>query len=59
MSLSSHCCELIKGADTGEKPFACSYPGCGKKFPRPDQLKRHMGVHDGKEKGRGTRKVGK
>jgi uncharacterized Zn-finger protein len=42
--------------DTGERPFACVYPGCGKRFPRPDQLKRHMGVHDSvKEAGRTSR----
>lgn len=43
--------------DTGERPFACAFPGCGKRFPRPDQLKRHMGVHDnGTVKGkRGSR----
>ncbi|KAL7423341.1 zinc-finger protein [Cryptotrichosporon argae] len=33
---------------TGERPFACAHPGCEKRFPRPDQLKRHMAVHDGK-----------
>ncbi|WWC86046.1 uncharacterized protein L201_000917 [Kwoniella dendrophila CBS 6074] len=32
--------------DTGERPFSCAHPGCGKKFSRPDQLKRHMLVHD-------------
>ncbi|WWD16380.1 hypothetical protein CI109_100806 [Kwoniella shandongensis] len=31
---------------TGERPFACAHPGCGKRFTRPDQLKRHMKVHD-------------
>ncbi|TYJ51545.1 hypothetical protein B9479_007883 [Cryptococcus floricola] len=31
---------------TGERPFACAHPGCGKKFSRPDQLKRHMIVHN-------------
>lgn len=31
---------------TGERPFACSHPGCGKKFSRPDQLKRHMTIHN-------------
>nr|XP_019014737.1 uncharacterized protein I206_00823 [Kwoniella pini CBS 10737]OCF53518.1 hypothetical protein I206_00823 [Kwoniella pini CBS 10737] len=31
---------------TGERPFSCSHPGCGKKFSRPDQLKRHMLVHN-------------
>ena len=32
--------------DTGERPFACVFRGCGKRFSRPDQLKRHMGVHE-------------
>ncbi|ORY29776.1 hypothetical protein BCR39DRAFT_530976 [Naematelia encephala] len=31
---------------TGERPFACHHPGCGRCFARPDQLKRHMGVHE-------------
>ncbi|WVR03700.1 hypothetical protein IAU60_000695 [Kwoniella sp. DSM 27419] len=31
---------------TGERPFACAHPNCGKRFSRPDQLKRHMSVHD-------------
>ncbi|CAD6579818.1 MAG: zinc-finger protein [Tremellales sp. Tagirdzhanova-0007] len=42
---------------TGERPFACAYPGCGKRFPRPDQLKRHMSVHDGDRLGRGKKGV--
>ncbi|KIR96318.1 specific RNA polymerase II transcription factor [Cryptococcus deuterogattii 2001/935-1] len=41
---------------TGERPFACSHPGCGKKFSRPDQLKRHMTIHNkaSAEKRRGS-----
>ncbi|KAK8861697.1 hypothetical protein IAR55_002520 [Kwoniella newhampshirensis] len=31
---------------TGERPFACAHSGCEKRFTRPDQLKRHMKVHD-------------
>ncbi|EIW66520.1 hypothetical protein TREMEDRAFT_72363 [Tremella mesenterica DSM 1558] len=31
---------------TGEKPFHCPHPSCGKRFARPDQMKRHMIVHD-------------
>lgn len=31
---------------TGERPFACNHPGCGRAFSRPDQLKRHMLVHE-------------
>lgn len=34
---------------TGERPFKCSHPGCNKRFARPDQLKRHQGVHLAKE----------
>ena len=41
--------------DTGERPFACSFAGCGKRFPRPDQLKRHMAVHDADRRGKGKR----
>ena len=41
--------------DTGERPFACSFAGCGKRFPRPDQLKRHMAVHDADRPGKGKR----
>lgn len=37
---------------TGERPFACSHPGCGRRFSRPDQLKRHALVHDAAHKGR-------
>ncbi|WRT63946.1 uncharacterized protein IL334_000873 [Kwoniella shivajii] len=40
-------------ADTGERPFACAHPGCGKKFSRPDQLKRHMIVHEKASNGLG------
>ncbi|KAL1409079.1 zinc-finger protein [Vanrija albida] len=42
---------------TGERPFACTHPGCGKKFTRPDQLKRHMLVHDASHKGRAAAKA--
>ena len=30
---------------TGERPFACDYKGCGKRFRRNDQLKRHQKIH--------------
>lgn len=30
----------------------CVFPGCGKRFVRLDQLKRHMGVH--RKKGTGV-----
>lgn len=30
---------------TGERPFVCTYPGCGKKFTRGDGLHTHMKTH--------------
>ncbi|KAF8518052.1 hypothetical protein BU17DRAFT_49371 [Hysterangium stoloniferum] len=30
---------------TGVRPYACPYPGCGKRFARPDQVSRHKNVH--------------
>lgn len=30
---------------TGEKPHACSFPGCLKRFSRSDELKRHLRTH--------------
>ncbi|KAJ1947956.1 hypothetical protein EC988_005376, partial [Linderina pennispora] len=32
---------------TGEKPHACTHPGCGKCFSRSDELTRHMRIHKG------------
>ena len=33
---------------SGEKPFECSWTGCGKRFARSDELARHMRTHTGK-----------
>ena len=30
---------------TGEKPHACTFPGCGKRFSRSDELTRHSRIH--------------
>jgi len=30
---------------TGEKPYACSYEGCGKAFSESGNLKTHMKTH--------------
>ena len=34
---------------TGEKPFPCPFPGCGKVFARSENLKIHKRTHTGKE----------
>lgn len=34
----------------GEKPFGCSWAGCGKKFARSDELSRHRRTHTGEKK---------
>uniref|UniRef100_A0A5F5PR02 Zic family member 3 n=1 Tax=Equus caballus TaxID=9796 RepID=A0A5F5PR02_HORSE len=40
---------------TGEKPFPCPFPGCGKIFARSENLKIHKRTHTGKGKGRRAR----
>jgi zinc finger protein CreA/MIG len=30
---------------TGEKPFACTFPSCEKRFSRSDELTRHSRIH--------------
>jgi len=30
---------------TGEKPFACPFPDCGRRFGRSDEVTRHLPVH--------------
>lgn len=35
---------------TGEKPFPCPFPGCGKVFARSENLKIHKRTHTGKSK---------
>ena len=32
---------------TGEKPYVCSWPGCGWRFARSDELTRHKRKHTG------------
>ena len=34
---------------TGEKPFQCLYPGCGKRFSRPENMKIHKRTHTGEK----------
>lgn len=33
---------------TGEKPFSCAFPNCGKMFARSENLKIHTRTHTGK-----------
>ena len=33
---------------TGEKPYHCTYPGCGWRFARSDELTRHFRKHTGR-----------
>jgi len=35
---------------TGEKPFPCPFPGCGKVFARSENLKIHKRTHTGKQR---------
>ena len=37
---------------TGEKPFPCPFPGCGKVFARSENLKIHKRTHTGNRAGR-------
>ncbi|KAI7903707.1 uncharacterized protein BX663DRAFT_433486, partial [Cokeromyces recurvatus] len=30
---------------TGEKPHACTFPNCDKRFSRSDELQRHIRAH--------------
>ncbi|KAF4519450.1 hypothetical protein B566_EDAN008677 [Ephemera danica] len=33
----------------GERPFPCSWSGCGKRFARSDELARHTRTHTGEK----------
>ena len=39
--------DVIFRRHTGEKPFACVWPGCNWKFARSDELARHRRSHEG------------
>ncbi|GJJ11288.1 hypothetical protein Clacol_005520 [Clathrus columnatus] len=34
---------------TGDRPYACGFPGCDKRFARPDQVTRHRNTHEKKK----------
>ncbi|KAH9369661.1 hypothetical protein HPB48_007628 [Haemaphysalis longicornis] len=36
--------------DAGERPFPCTWNGCGKRFARSDELARHYRTHTGEKK---------
>nr|XP_008527594.1 PREDICTED: Krueppel-like factor 13 [Equus przewalskii] len=38
------------GPGKGERPFACSWQDCNKKFARSDELARHYRTHTGEKK---------
>uniref|UniRef100_A0A8C6AE59 C2H2-type domain-containing protein n=1 Tax=Monodon monoceros TaxID=40151 RepID=A0A8C6AE59_MONMO len=38
------------GGAPGERPFACDWPGCDKKFARSDELARHHRTHTGEKR---------
>lgn len=38
---------LIVSCPSGEKPYACSWDGCGWRFARSDELTRHYRKHTG------------
>src|SRR5271170_1053126 len=43
---------------TGEKPHACTYPGCTKRFSRSDELTRHTRIHSNPNSRRNHSKTG-
>uniref|UniRef100_A0A7N9DA93 C2H2-type domain-containing protein n=1 Tax=Macaca fascicularis TaxID=9541 RepID=A0A7N9DA93_MACFA len=38
------------GTQRGERPFACDWQGCDKKFARSDELARHHRTHTGEKR---------
>lgn len=42
---------------TGERPYACDYPGCTRAFTQSGQLKTHQRLHTGKRPHNGTPKL--
>lgn len=42
-----HSCSCVS---LGERPFECTWPNCGKKFSRSDELTRHYRTHTGEKR---------
>lgn len=42
--------DAVPVSPTGERPFACSWQDCSKKFARSDELARHYRTHTGEKK---------
>lgn len=42
---SFNCERQADSAFSGEKPHACTFPGCEKRFSRSDELTRHSRIH--------------
>lgn len=43
-------CLCAHNVITGEKPFVCQWPECGRRFSRSDELSRHKRTHTGEKK---------
>nr|XP_015096427.1 Krueppel-like factor 16 [Vicugna pacos] len=50
LSFGAGTCVASTVGDTGERPFACDWPGCDKKFARSDELARHHRTHTGEKR---------
>eukprot|EP00069_Balaena_mysticetus_P018659 bmy_11618T0 len=44
------CLPVTSQEEAGERPFACSWQDCNKKFARSDELARHYRTHTGEKK---------
>ncbi|GLV44060.1 cabut [Carabus blaptoides fortunei] len=42
-------CAMCRWDGGGERPFPCSWLGCGKRFARSDELARHTRTHTGEK----------
>eukprot|EP00069_Balaena_mysticetus_P001920 bmy_15773T0 len=47
---TDRCLSVLRLLRAGERPFACDWPGCDKKFARSDELARHHRTHTGEKR---------